>query len=171
MLNPMPQNTTQYTLLAKQLTGLLDSNLIDRGLIDSQRNFLSNQAQFAALVYQSMTDISWAGFYWMNKATDLTVGSYQGPIACASIELGEGVCGKVAEHKQSLVVADVNQFDGHIACDVGSQSELVCPVINRGELIGVFDMDSYSRGRFTLQDQLGIEALLKIFVEKTDFKS
>ncbi|MDQ7049766.1 MAG: GAF domain-containing protein [Enterobacterales bacterium] len=121
----MQHAQTSYSLLAKQLTALLES----------QPDFVTNQSQFAALVYHSLADISWAGFYWINKDAFLSLGSFQGKIACAKIAVGEGVCGKVAQQKQGRIVADVNQFEGHIACDAGSKSELVYPIIKNEKLI------------------------------------
>ncbi len=155
----MQQEQTNYSLLARQLTALLEG----------QRDRVTNQSQFAALIYHSLTDISWAGFYWINQSGHLSLGSYQGNIACAQIAMGEGVCGKVAQQKQGLLVADVNQFDGHIACDAGSQSELVYPVIKNEQLVGVFDIDSYSLERFRPSDLEGIGRLIEIFIQSTDF--
>ncbi len=155
----MQQLNNQYSLLLKQLNEVLTQ----------EGDFLSQQSQFTALIFNSLEEVSWAGFYWLKADDCLSVGSYQGPIACAKIPLGRGVCGKVAETKQSLVVQDVNQFIDHIACDAGSQSELVCPIVKNNQLLGVFDMDSYKLARFSHSDQQGIEALIKLFVETTCF--
>jgi len=155
MLSEQPS----YSLLAKQLTALLAG----------QRDFITNQSQFAALIYHSLLDISWAGFYWVSQPTHLSLGSFQGNIACAQITMGEGVCGTVAQQKRAHIVDNVNQFEGHIACDAGSQSELVYPIIKNKQLLGVFDIDSYSLERFSQADLEGIGVLIDIFMQSTDF--
>ncbi|HEX8595136.1 MAG TPA: GAF domain-containing protein [Pseudomonas sp.] len=146
-----------YTLLAAQLESLLAD----------ERDFIANAAQFSAFLYSQLEDLNWAGFY-LNRDEELVLGPFQGQIACVRIPFGRGVCGAAAESRQTQRVHDVHEFAGHIACDSASNSELVVPLIKEGRLIGVLDLDSPSVGRFSEQDQAGIEALARIFVNATD---
>ena len=156
-----------YALLARQVTSILEG----------ERNLSANAAQFSALVYHSISDLNWAGFYLTTTAKnptpefpqDLLVGPIQGKVACARIPFKRGVCGTSAAQRQTILVEDVHAFPGHIACDSASNSEIVIPVIKNGVLFGVFDIDSPRLQRFTLEDQQGLEAMVAAFVDATDF--
>jgi L-methionine (R)-S-oxide reductase len=158
-----------YALLARQAASILDQ----------ERDQNSNAAQFSALVYQTVADLNWVGFYWVRPrgaasshgdAQELLVGPFQGKVACARIQFGRGVCGAAAASRESVLVPDVHAFPGHIACDAASNAEIVIPVIKDGKLYGVFDIDSPSLNRFRPQDLQGLEALLAVFVAATDFE-
>ena len=139
--------------------GLLQAQL--ESLLADERDFIANAAQFSAFLYHQLDDLNWAGFY-LNRNEELVLGPFQGQIACVRIPFGRGVCGAAAASRQTQRVEDVHAFAGHIACDSASNSELVVPLIKDGRLIGVLDLDSPSIGRFSEQDQLGIEALAAI---------
>ena len=152
-LNATGAGLNGYTLLQAQLESLLAD----------ERDFIANAAQFSAFLYHQLDDLNWAGFY-LNRDEELVLGPFQGQIACVRIPFGRGVCGAAAASRQTQRVEDVHAFAGHIACDSASNSELVVPLIKDGRLIGVLDLDSPSIGRFSEQDQLGIEALAAIFL-------
>lgn len=136
-----------------------------RGMLAGEPNLIANAANFAALVFHSLPDFNWAGFYLYDGA-ELVVGPFQGKPACVRIALGRGVCGTAAQTHQTQLVRDVNAFDGHIACDAASQSEIVVPLIKPdGTLLGVWDVDSPSIGRFDEEDRAGMEALCAVFME------
>ena len=145
--------------------GLLQAQL--ESLLADERDFIANAAQFSAFLYHQLDDLNWAGFY-LNRNEELVLGPFQGQIACVRIPFGRGVCGAAAASRQTQRVEDVHAFAGHIACDSASNSELVVPLIKDGRLIGVLDLDSPSIGRFTEQDQQGIEALAAIFLRLSD---
>ena len=138
------------------------------GLFQGEREWLVNTANFAALVYHGLPKLNWAGFYFFQDE-ELMLGPFQGKPACTRIALGQGVCGKAAEQCRTLIVDDVHEFPGHIACDDDSNSEMVVPVLKGDVLLGVFDLDSPLRGRFDERDQTGIERMIGILVELTDF--
>ena len=156
-LNATGAGLNGYTLLQAQLESLLAD----------ERDFIANAAQFSAFLYHQLDDLNWAGFY-LNRNEELVLGPFQGQIACVRIPFGRGVCGAAAESRQTQRVEDVHAFAGHIACDSASNSELVVPLIKDGRLIGVLDLDSPSIGRFSEQDQLGIEALAAIFLRLSE---
>jgi GAF domain-containing protein len=134
-------------------------------LIGAETNRLANAANFAALVFNGLPDLNWAGFYFLD-GNELVVGPFQGKPACVRIALGKGVCGTAAQTRRTQVVRDVHQFAGHIACDSTSQSEIVVPLIAAdGALIGVWDVDSPVLARFDDEDAKGMAALCQIFVE------
>ena len=137
------------------------------GLLSVSSNRISNAANLSALLYQELTDISWAGFYFLDGGT-LMLGPFQGKPACVSIEMGKGVCGTAASSGQSIRVADVNMFDGHIACDADARAELVVPLFKRGELLGVLDVDSTHPDRFSKQDEVGLKALAQVYLSSID---
>ncbi|QPQ54130.1 GAF domain-containing protein [Allosphingosinicella flava] len=120
---------------------------------------IANMANIAALLWEAMPDLNWAGFY-RNVGGELVLGPFQGRTACIRIPFGKGVCGTVAESRETQVVADVHAFPGHIACDSASASELVVPIVHDGRLIGVLDLDSPSPARFDPEDARGCEALI-----------
>ena len=137
------------------------------GLLSVSSNRISNSANLSALLYQELTDISWAGFYFLDGGT-LMLGPFQGKPACVSIEMGKGVCGTAASSGQSIRVADVDMFDGHIACDTDARAEMVVPLFKRGELLGVLDVDSIHPDRFNEQDEVGLKALAQVYLSSID---
>ena len=127
------------------------------GLLEGESDPIANAANFAALVYTTLPGLNWAGFYFL-RGEELVLGPFQGRPACVRIAVGRGVCGTAAARRASVLVPDVHEFPGHIACDPVSRAELVVPLIEGEQLIGVFDLDSPRPDRFTLADQLGMEA-------------
>ncbi|MGI4859624.1 MAG: GAF domain-containing protein [Janthinobacterium lividum] len=137
-----------------------------RSLTRDEPDRIANAANFAALVYHGLPDLNWAGFYFFD-GEELVVGPFQGKPACVRIALGKGVCGIAARTRQTQLVPDVHLFPGHIACDAASESEIVIPLMSSGgDLIGVWDVDSPSRGRFDAADAAGMEALCRVFVSQ-----
>jgi L-methionine (R)-S-oxide reductase len=136
-----------------------------RGLLAGERDLIANAANFSALIYHSLPDLNWAGFY-LYDGSELVVGPFQGKPACIRIALGRGVCGTAAQTRETQLVRDVNAFDGHIACDAASQSEIVVPLIKAdGSLLGVWDVDSPVIDRFDEDDRVGMQALCTVFME------
>lgn len=135
-----------------------------RALLAGERDRIANAANLSALVYNSLPDLNWVGFYFFD-GTELVVGPFQGLPACVRIPLDRGVCGAAASSRQTQRVEDVDAFPGHIACDSASRSELVVPLVLDGELLGVFDLDSPRPGRFDADDQAGLEAVAGVFLE------
>ncbi len=131
------------------------------GLVHGETDIIANTANFSSLVFNSMPELNWAGFYFL-KDDELVLGPFQGKPACIRIKKGRGVCGTTVVEGKSIVVPDVHAFPGHIACDVNSRSELVVPVVSKGVIIGVFDLDSPLPNRFDQVDADGIESLVKI---------
>ena len=134
------------------------------GLLAGEHDLIANAANFAALVYDSLPDLNWAGCYFL-RGDELVLGPFQGRPACVRIAIGRGVCGTAAQRRSSVLVADVHEFPGHIACDAASRSELVVPMLRGELLVGVFDLDSPRIGRFTAVDQAGIEAAVRILMQ------
>src|SRR5262249_60447723 len=124
---------------------------------------IPNAANMAALIYYGLPDLNWAGFYFRND-TELVLGPFQGKPACVRIPIGKGVCGTAAARGTAVLVPDVHDFPGHIACDPVSQSELVVPLIEDGRVTGVFDLDSPRRARFAAPAEPGCEALSPTFL-------
>jgi GAF domain-containing protein len=136
-----------------------------RGLMLDEPDLIANAANFSALIFNSLPDVNWAGFYLFD-GNELVVGPFQGKPACIRIALGRGVCGTAAQDRQTQLVRDVHAFDGHIACDVASQSEIVVPLVKAdGSLLGVWDVDSPLIDRFDDEDRAGMEALCAVFME------
>ena len=136
-----------------------------RGLLAGERDLIANAANFSALVFHSLPELNWCGFY-LYDGSELVVGPFQGRPACIRIALGRGVCGTAAQTRQTQVVRDVHDFDGHIACDAASQSEIVVPLVKAdGSLLGVWDVDSPQVARFDEDDRAGMEALCAVFME------
>lgn len=149
-----------------ELYGRLLSQL--DGLLQDQRDLIANAANTASLIYQTLPELNWAGFYFL-RGDELLLGPFQGKPACARIAVGKGVCGKAARELKTIVVDDVHRFPGHIACDGASNSEIVVPLVNKeGRLIGVLDLDSPLPGRFDADDRAGLERLAEVFVASTD---
>lgn len=146
-----------YRQLALQLGALLGED----------SNAVTNMAQTSAFIYQMIPDLNWAGFYVTNpvKAKHLILGPYQGKVACVHIPFGRGVCGAAAESQKTQLIKNVHEFEGHIACDAASQSEVVVPLIIDGKVKGVLDIDSPLVDRFDDDDAQGFEALADVFLK------
>ena len=134
-----------------------------RGLLAGESDLVANAANTAALIFAALPEVNWAGFYFARGA-QLVLGPFQGAPACVRIAFGQGVCGTAALQRRTLVVPDVHEFPGHIACDAASRSEIVVPIIDTGTLLGVLDIDSPRPGRFDEADARGLEALAALFV-------
>jgi L-methionine (R)-S-oxide reductase len=133
-------------------------------LLSGERDLIANAANTAALIWDALPGLNWAGFY-LYKSGELVLGPFQGKPACVRIALGKGVCGTAAARRTTVVVEDVHAFPGHIACDSASNSEIVVPLLRGNELLGVLDLDSPLHARFGALEARGLEALAKIFVE------
>jgi GAF domain-containing protein len=136
-------------------------------LLDGERDLIANAANTAALIYHSLPDLNWVGFYLL-RGDELVLGPFQGKTACVRIAMGRGVCGTAAQRRETVLVEDVHAFPGHIACDSASNSEIVIPLFDvagdpRSALLGVLDLDSPEHARFTAEDQRGLERLARIF--------
>jgi GAF domain-containing protein len=136
-------------------------------LFEGEHDFIANAANLSALLFHSLPDLNWAGFYFA-KEEGLVLGPFQGKPACVRIALGKGVCGTAAIQRRTIVVPDVNAFPGHIACDSASRSEVVVPLIRFDRVIGVMDLDSPRPGRFDEEDARGLEALADLFLNAAD---
>jgi len=143
----------QYTQLLAQA----------RALVADESDRIANAANLSALVYHALPQLNWVGFYFFD-GTELVVGPFQGLPACVRIPLDKGVCGAAARTRRTQRVDDVDAFEGHIACDSASRSELVVPLYAGDTLIGVFDIDSPVTHRFDDDDQAGLEAIAKCFL-------
>ena len=139
------------------------------GLLHGERDAIANAANIAALIYDAVPDLNWAGFYFLKSPQELVLGPFQGKVACVRIPVGKGVCGSAVAEKRSQLVPDVHAFPGHIACDAASRSEVVVPLLGNGAILGVLDLDSPLPGRFTPEDQAGFEALAALYVAASDF--
>lgn len=131
------------------------------GLVTGEPDAIANMANAAGLIFETLPDLNWAGFY-RNIEGELVLGPFQGRPACIRIKFGEGVCGTAASTRQVQRVEDVNAFPGHIACDSASRSEIVVPILRDGELVAVLDLDSPKKGRFTSDDEAGCVKLAEI---------
>jgi L-methionine (R)-S-oxide reductase len=138
-----------------------------RSLVEDERDLIANAANLSSLIYHSVPDLNWAGFYF-HKNNELVLGPFQGQAACVRIAIGKGVCGTAAQQRQTIIVDNVHDFPGHIACDSASNSEIVVPIIKDDQLIGVLDLDSPSLGRFDEEDAQGLNELVDVFVESTN---
>lgn len=125
---------------------------------------IANLANVSAAIWQAMDKINWAGFYLLERGK-LVLGPFQGKPACIEIPVGKGVCGTAVKEEKTILVEDVHQFPGHIACDSASNSEIVVPMFKNGEIYGVLDIDSPYFARFTEEDQHGLEALVRVLEE------
>ena len=139
-------------------------------LINTEDTLLSNLSNLTAVLKESFEKISWVGFY-IFKNNKLHLGPFQGKIACTQIDIGSGVCGTSALNRETIIVENVHEFPGHIACDSGSNSEIVLPIIFEQKLFGVLDLDSYSYSAFDITDKNYLEQILKIVTTKLDFKN
>ncbi len=137
------------------------------GILAGERDGLANAANTAALLYQGLPGLNWAGFYFLRDG-GLVLGAFQGKVACVRIALGKGVCGTAAARRETVVVPDVHAFPGHIACDAASRSEIVVPLVHEGKLRGVLDLDSPSLARFDAADAAGLAQTVAIFLRASD---
>lgn len=159
---PLPIPTgelTDYTALLAEA----------QSLFDGERNIIANAANCAAMLFNTLSQVNWAGFYFRD-GEDLIVGPFQGKPACIRIPKGKGVCGAAAAQEQTVIVQDVHEFPGHIACDAASRSEIVVPLISGGRVIGVLDIDSPIVGRFSHNDKAGLEAICEALLEASDWE-
>lgn len=134
-----------------------------KALVEGETDIIANMANISSLIFTTLDQINWAGFYLL-KENQLVLGPFQGNPACVRIPMGKGVCGHAAQTRQTQRVANVHEFDGHIACDAASNSEIVIPLIKNDMLIGVLDIDSPIYDRFTEQDQIELEELACILL-------
>ncbi len=146
--------SVDYSLLGAQLDALLKD----------ESDALAKAALFVALAFDALPDINWLGIYVL-RDNELVLGPFQGKPACVRIPLGRGVCGAAAEQMMTLRVSDVQDFDGHIVCDLASRSEIVVPLISDGRLLGVLDIDSPRLARFSNHDQEGVESLCELYIK------
>lgn len=150
---------TDYKLLKNQLLSLAEE----------EKNYIPLLSNASALIYERLTDLNWAGFYLMNKGS-LLLGPFQGKVACIRIPLGKGVCGTAAAKNETILVDNVHEFPGHIACDGASNSEIVIPIHQNKEVVGVLDIDSPKLSRFSNEDKLGLEEFVKALESVISFE-
>ncbi|MGL4553309.1 MAG: GAF domain-containing protein [Gemmataceae bacterium] len=136
-------------------------------ILDGERDFVANAANCAAVLYHTLPDLNWAGFYLL-KGGELVLGPFQGKPACVRIAVGRGVCGTAAAARETVVVPDVHQFPGHIACDAASRAEVVVPLVWGGRLVGVLDLDSPTVDRFDGADAEGLRAIVEVLMAGSD---
>ena len=148
----MGSKKEQYKLMNAQL----------QALIEDVPHHIANMANASALIFDTLEDLNWAGFYLMENGI-LVLGPFQGKTACIEIRVGKGVCGTAVERDEIMLVEDVHQFPGHIACDSASNSEIVLPIHANGEIIGVLDIDSPKLARFDEEDKEGLAEFVRIF--------
>ena len=142
-----------YDQLASQLSSLLAG----------ERDLVANAANFSSLIFHALPDLNWAGFYFA-KDDELVLGPFQGQPACVRIRVGQGVCGAGASKCETVIVPNVHEFPGHIACDSASNSEIVVPLMKGERLIGVLDLDSPLPARFDQDDAAGLESMVRILL-------
>jgi len=155
-LSPTGTAGTKYALY-QQICEQLNS------LLGQETNFIANAANTSALLFESLPDVNWVGFY-IPEGKELVLGPFQGKPACVRIPFGKGVCGTAAAELRTIVVPDVREFQGHIACDSASRSEIVVPLLNWGRFLGVLDIDSSSVNRFDDDDREGFESIVSVFL-------
>jgi L-methionine (R)-S-oxide reductase len=137
------------------------------GLFADESDGLANAANTCAVLYHGLPGLNWAGFYFLRQG-ELVLGPFQGKVACVRIALGRGVCGTAAQRREPLVVPDVHEFPGHIACDVASRSEIVLPLLQDGRLLGVLDLDSPELARFDAGGREGLSTSCGLLLAKSD---
>ncbi|MFA6738945.1 MAG: GAF domain-containing protein [Bacilli bacterium] len=136
-------------------------------LMDHKAGWIANFSNLAALLWLHLPNINWVGFYFRTSPDQLTLGPFQGKPACTIIPMGKGVCGTAASMKKPIIVSNVHKFDGHIACDESSASEIVIPILEANEIIGVLDIDSPILDRFDNIDQINLEKIIQLLLEAT----
>jgi L-methionine (R)-S-oxide reductase len=165
--DPLPAEQ-EYDLSEKEV---FYKNLVKsvRELMSGERDFLANSANVAAALFEELPDVNWAGFYFQ-KGQELVLGPFQGKPACTRIGPGKGVCGRAAEKRETVIVENVKEFPGHIACDKQSKSEIVVPILRAERLIGVLDLDSPLLARFDGEDRAGLEEVVRMLLEASHDK-
>ncbi|MDQ1242770.1 MAG: L-methionine (R)-S-oxide reductase [Pseudomonadota bacterium] len=157
---------TMTPLPADKPTAYAELETSLRALLEGEHDLVANAANLAALLFWSLPQLNWAGFYLVEPGRgELLLGPFQGKPACVRIPIGRGVCGTAAARRETVVVPDVHAFPGHIACDSASNSEIVVPIVRDGELLGVLDLDSPVPSRFDDADARGLETLIRVFVD------
>lgn len=136
-------------------------------LLEGERDFIANTANVSALLFHSLPDVNWCGFY-LARGGELVLGPFQGKVACVRIGFGKGVCGTSAKNRATVVVPDVHEFPDHIACDPKSRSEIVVPLVVGDKLLGVLDIDSPSTGRFSDIDATGLKKLVAVLLHSSN---
>ena len=152
--------TAGYRVLEDQL----------RALLAGERDATANLANAAALIFHSLPDLNWAGFYRLVR-NELVLGPFQGRPACVRIPVGQGVCGTAAARRETVLVRNVHEFPGHIACDAASKSEIVVPLLQNSRVLGVLDLDSPTLSRFDAADQTGLEQLVAVLTAASDWQA
>jgi len=137
-----------------------------RSITEGERDLIANMANTASVLYHTLPDVNWVGFYCFD-GTELVLGPFHGKPACIRIAMGRGVCGTAAATRTTQLVEDVELFPGHIACDAASRSELVMPMVNNDRIIGVLDLDSPRVGRFTAEDARAMESVVALLLERS----
>jgi GAF domain-containing protein len=156
MMTSRPDSKRElYDQLAAQLSSLLAG----------ERDLVANAANFSSFIFHSLPDLNWAGFYFV-KDGELVLGPFQGEPACVRIKIGQGVCGAGAVKCDTVIVPNVHEFPGHIACDSASNSEIVVPLMKDGRMMGVLDLDSPKLARFDEEDGAGLETMVKILLSQ-----
>jgi GAF domain-containing protein len=155
---------TSKTDLYDQLVAQLSS------LLAGERDLIANAANFSSLIFHSLPDLNWAGFYFLRN-DELVLGPFQGRPACVRIGMGQGVCGTAAQSRATTIVPDVHEFPGHIACDSASNSEIVVPLMKGKQLIGVLDLDSPIRGRFDDEDAEGLKRMVSVLIDLSEVEN
>ncbi|SCX77648.1 GAF domain-containing protein [Pseudobutyrivibrio sp. AR14] len=149
---------TDYKLLAEQL----------KALAEDEPSYIPVLSNASALINQNLDDLNWAGFYLIDNDS-LLLGPFQGKVACIRIKLGRGVCGTAVQNDETIIVPNVHEFPGHIACDSASNSEIVVPIHNNGKIVGVLDIDSPSLNRFSQTDKEGLELFVRTLEDVIQF--
>ena len=149
---------TDYKLLAEQL----------KALAEDEPSYIPVLSNASALINQNLDDLNWAGFYLIDNDS-LLLGPFQGKVACIRIKLGRGVCGTAVQNDKTIVVPNVHEFPGHIACDSASNSEIVVPIHKNGKIVGVLDIDSPSLNRFSQTDKEGLELFVRTLEDVIQF--
>jgi L-methionine (R)-S-oxide reductase len=162
MQEPIAQETSKSDLY-NQLTAQLSS------LLAGESDLIANAANFSSLIFHSLPDLNWAGFYFV-KDNELVLGPFQGHPACVRIAMGKGVCGTAAAAGVTTIVPNVHEFPGHIACDAASNSEIVVPLVKGERLIGVLDLDSPLFGRFDNEDDQGLNRLVSVLIRSSELQ-
>ncbi|RUO42279.1 GAF domain-containing protein [Pseudidiomarina aestuarii] len=157
---PTSTDEFDYTMLLEQA----------RAITAGEPDLIANLSNLSALVYDQLTDVNWVGFYLVREPELLVLGPFQGKVACIRIPFTQGVCGAAARTHETQLVRDVHEFPGHIACDAASNSEVVVPLMVKGRVVGVFDLDSPSVGRFSERDAAGLTQLGR-FIETLNWAS
>ncbi|SDJ72334.1 GAF domain-containing protein [Alkalibacterium thalassium] len=150
--------------MGKELNYMINKQL--QAVLADEPNLIANLSNASALLFDHLTDVNWAGFYlWDTTDQELVLGPFQGKVACVRIKDGSGVCGTAFKNEETIVVPDVHQFPGHIACDAASESEIVVPLIKDGRKIGVLDIDAPIKNRFSQDDKKMLEEFCNVLLE------